>query len=308
MIKYIQEAPILRLQMPYSDKPGEYFSFRLRQELQAEPGLYRASEKILILSNIEGDFWAFQRLLVKNGVIDNRHHWTFDNGHLVIVGNCFDRFGYAVECLWLVYSLEEKAKRAGGHVHFILGDYEILNLDGEWRYSHPRYATSAGGRAVVTALYDGNYTLWHWLRTKNVIEKIGDVLIMNKVVFLNIDLPSYSIAEINQVVRLYSTVAVNELKTPLFRNIFDNIEFFLESKGRLQDISSEKVSMAIAHWNTDVIVAGYGLILTDSTSLSRQVISISDKDEGLLGILIKKKRYYRVDINGNRERIYPFVK
>ncbi len=43
------------------------------------------------------------------------------------------------ECLWLIYSLEEKAKAAGGYVHFILGNHEIMNMQGDFRYVQDKY-------------------------------------------------------------------------------------------------------------------------------------------------------------------------
>ena len=43
------------------------------------------------------------------------------------------------EVLWLIYSLEEKAKAAGGYVHYILGNHEIMNMSNDLRYVQNRY-------------------------------------------------------------------------------------------------------------------------------------------------------------------------
>ncbi len=48
----------------------------------------------------------------------------------MFAGDMFDRGDQVTECLWLVYALEETAKAAGGYVHFILGNHELMNLQG----------------------------------------------------------------------------------------------------------------------------------------------------------------------------------
>ncbi len=55
----------------------------------------------------------------------------------------FDRGEQVTECLWLIYSLEEKAKAVGGYVHFVLGNHEIMNLQGDFRYVQEKYKITA---------------------------------------------------------------------------------------------------------------------------------------------------------------------
>ncbi len=45
----------------------------------------------------------------------------------------FDRGEQVTECLWRIYSLEKKAKSAGGYVHFIL-EITVMNLQGDHLY------------------------------------------------------------------------------------------------------------------------------------------------------------------------------
>src|SRR5262249_9711329 len=106
-------------------------NFTLQKQAGIPPSSYPAAARILVLSDIEGNFTPFRKLLQASKVIDGNFNWTFGNGHLVFGGNMFDRGQQVTECLWLIYSLEEKAKAAGGMVHFILGNHEIMNLSGE---------------------------------------------------------------------------------------------------------------------------------------------------------------------------------
>jgi hypothetical protein len=129
--------------MPGIDKPGKHFSLKLKPSLYNEPSDFENPDKILAISDIEGNFLALIEILFSNKVIDKYLNWTFGDSHLVIAGDCFDRGEQVVECLWLIYALEDKARRKGGYVHFILGNHEIMNLNGDWRYIHPKYAQSS---------------------------------------------------------------------------------------------------------------------------------------------------------------------
>ena len=92
-----------------------------------------------MISDIEGNFGAFRKLLQGNRVIDENFNWTYGKDHLVLVGDFVDRSTMVTEVLWLIYSLEEKAKAAGGYVHYILGNHEIMNMSDELDYVQERY-------------------------------------------------------------------------------------------------------------------------------------------------------------------------
>src|SRR5688500_11884892 len=121
------------------DSTGGAFSFKLQDKLENEKNQYGNVSKQFALSDIEGNFPAFKKLLLAGGVIDASYNWTFGDGHLVLTGDFFDRGQQVTEVLWLIYSLEEKARKAGGYVHFVLGNHELMNLSGDLRYVHPRY-------------------------------------------------------------------------------------------------------------------------------------------------------------------------
>src|SRR6187399_3480408 len=160
-----------------TDIPGKTFAVQLKQKLSEEKSEYKGIKKMLVISDIEGNFGAFRKLLQGNGVIDENFNWTFGKDHLVLVGDFVDRGTMVTEVLWLIYSLEEKAKAAGGYIHYILGNHEIMNMGGDLRYLQSKYRESATLlNTPYTALVGENSELGRWLRTKNVIEKVGDIL------------------------------------------------------------------------------------------------------------------------------------
>ena len=116
----------------------DQFYFRLQDEFLSTPDTASASH-IMAVSDIEGNFNAFSGLLQANKVIDGRFRWTFGNGHLVLLGDFVDRGEQVTQCLWLIYKLEQEAAKQGGRVHYLLGNHEAMNLQGNAGYVAPKY-------------------------------------------------------------------------------------------------------------------------------------------------------------------------
>ncbi|RTQ52537.1 hypothetical protein EJV47_05870 [Hymenobacter gummosus] len=151
-----------------------------RHAFGPEPAEYPAADKMLVVSDIEGNFKGLQLLLQGSGVINQQARWTFGQGHLVFVGDMFDRGLQVTECLWLLYKLEAEAAQAGGKVHFLLGNHEVMNLTGHYRYLRRKYRVNADSlRVPYEQWYTADTELGRWLRTKNVVERIGPTLFVH---------------------------------------------------------------------------------------------------------------------------------
>ena len=117
------------------DKGKSLFNVKLKNKISPPPSKYNSSsEKIFVVSDIEGNFSFFERLLKSNRIIDDNFNWIFGKNHLVLLGDYFDRGTQVFESLWLIYKLEDDAEKQGGKVHFILGNHDIMNLEGDYRY------------------------------------------------------------------------------------------------------------------------------------------------------------------------------
>jgi predicted phosphatase len=165
----------LVVEVKFFDAPEKDFIVKLKPTIEIEKSVWAQPEKILFLSDIEGEFDALRNLLLANNVISNKYEWIFGKGHLVICGDLFDRGKDVPAVLWLLYKLEQDAKAKGGYVHTILGNHDMMNLAGDLRYVDKKYMKSAEVMGVdYMDLYDENTELGKWLRSKNLVEKIGD--------------------------------------------------------------------------------------------------------------------------------------
>jgi hypothetical protein len=296
----------ISLAVPSSRELDRHITLPLKKSLCNELSEYKLPSRILAISDIEGNFLAFRRLLIKNKVINNKYKWTFEDGHVVIAGDCFDRGEQVIECLWLIYSLEEKAKMEGGHIHFILGNHEIMNMNGDWRYVHPKYAENAKSNKLPVVLYGGNSELWNWLRTKNIMEKIGNILFVHGGIseeLLKLDLP---IATINNRIRPFYTRANESFTDPLLNIVYNSSNSPFWYRGYYQsEIREELIDATIAHFGVNVIVTGHTITEKIKPHFGGKVINIdTDHASGNSEVLlIKKNHFYRIDREGKRERI-----
>ena len=170
-------------QVDNEDKDNFYFS--LQKETVIDSSYYNMPSKIIAISDMEGNFNGFYSFLLSNKIIDNQYNWTFDDGHLVLLGDFMDKGKNVTQILWLIYKLEQEALKFGGKVHFILGNHEIMNINSELTHTDQKYCAIAQRYAnkknkdVAYRELIKNNILIDWLITKNIATVIGSFLFVH---------------------------------------------------------------------------------------------------------------------------------
>ena len=146
-----------------------------------DSNLFENVSRIFTVSDIHGEYDYFKDILINAGVIDEFLHWSWGDGHLVVLGDIFDRGSRVTECLWLVYQLQQEALAAGGVVHFVLGNHELMVLRGDNRYVNERYLDGIVKKTRIKYedLYGPDMALGRWLRVQPTVIKINDLLFVH---------------------------------------------------------------------------------------------------------------------------------
>ena len=298
----------ITLQVP-TDEPGKFFPVKLKSSLQAEKTEHSDIAKMFIVSDIEGNFAAFRKLLQAGNVIDTGYRWTFGNGHLVLTGDFVDRGTQVNEVLWLIYSLEDQAKAAGGYVHYVLGNHEIMNMSGDLRYVHPRYLESAGILNVgFTDLYGSNAELGRWLRTKNVMEKIGDILFIHGGVSAPVNMMDLGTHRLNKMVRPHYDDSLMNYKSAELEILYSDLGPFWYRGYYSGNPSSHArtVDSTLRIYKVNKIATGHTVVAdTISVLLGGKLINtdVHHLKGHTEGLFIENNQYFRVLPTGERKRM-----
>lgn len=121
-----------------------FLSIALPSHSVAEDWRWSGVERIVAITDVHGAFDAMSATLEKAGVINGDLGWSGGATHLVITGDILDRGPDSRKVMDLLMRLEGEAVDAGGRVHLLLGNHEIMNLIGDLRYvSKEEYAAFA---------------------------------------------------------------------------------------------------------------------------------------------------------------------
>ncbi len=96
-----------------------------------------APARIVVVGDVHGDYATFVTVLQQAGVIDGRRRWKGGTAVLVQTGDVPDRGPQSRKVMDLLIDLEKQAKKAGGQVHALLGNHEVMNMLGDVRYVTP---------------------------------------------------------------------------------------------------------------------------------------------------------------------------
>ena len=292
------------------------FEFTINTQIEIPLSVYDDGQPILALSDIESGYRTFRDFLITNKVIDAQLNWTFEKGHLVLVGDFMDRGYSTTQVLWFIYKLEQEAKKYGGKVHFILGNHELYNLQGKYESASPKYygVASILGKQHHD-LYGTNSFLGKWLSSKNTIERINGILFTHGGIHPDITNYRTTLQEINQINRA-------NYRKPYFPKPEKCLEQLLRSsktgicwyRGYFRDdLEQEEVEKGINMFDAKAVVVGHTIQWHVNKHYNGKVIAIDVKhpkdynqnwpNKKSEGLLIINDTYSRLLANGNSKEL-----
>lgn len=282
------------------------FIVKLKDKLISPAAVSTGAEHTVVLSDIEGEFEPFRNLLLAAKVIDHKYNWMFGNGNLVIAGDLFDRGKQVSQFLWLLYKLEDEASSKGGAVHVILGNHDIMNLDGNFGYVQAVYNTNAQlMRQDYSDLYANHTELGRWLRSKNIIEQIGDLLVMHAGMSKEILQKQQAVQEIDDACRPFYDMWTENTPFAVQPLLGDNGIFWYRGYFLNPLAPVSLVDSTLDFYRVKKIVVGHDIIDHVAALYNGKVIGV-DVDEHTYtheALLIDKGKYYRMDDKGNKTEL-----
>ncbi|MBE9509233.1 MAG: ankyrin repeat domain-containing protein [Bacteroidetes bacterium] len=293
---------------------GDTNSYELFIKKPDRDNIFRNVDRVFAMGDIHGGYYELIELLKNNDIIDENLKWNWGKGHLVFLGDLFDRGDYVTECLWLIYRLEHEAIKAGGKVHMLLGNHELMIIDGITNDVSRKYEyLSQYLEFNLEQFYGNDFEIGKWLRSKKTIVKINNNLFVHGGIspeFLNTGI---NIRNLNNLVYRY-------LNNELDSTEITDVELILGDKGPFwyrgyfgnwngyKQITEESVDKTLEFFNVSRIIVGHTNV-NKIKGLYHGKIYATDipyylSDEVVLqGLLIEGETFYRVYPDGKRIKL-----
>lgn len=297
---------------------GGKHRFRVQLHPIARPQWkYEQPEKVFVMSDPHGDLDCFVNLLQVNNVIDRKYHWTFGSNQLVIIGDVFDRGDDVLPIFWLIYQLEEEARRAGGNVAFLLGNHETLVLMNDLRYVTDKYISLADKLGVkYGSLFRPASELGRWLCTRNTMQQTGPYLFVHAGIsraFLEQD---FNIPEVNELVSrgLYKKKSERKSLSSQIYFLFGNqgplwYRGMVRKDAKYHPLASDTLNLILQKYAARRVIVGHTIFDSVTTFYGGRVIGVNvDNEENRearrsRGVLITADGIYTVGDEGVMRRL-----
>jgi hypothetical protein len=305
--------------LPAGFKRGEKFSRSGEYQFYAE--------KIAAISDIHGSYNHFTSILKSNKIIDDSLNWNWGNGHLVIVGDVFDKGPGVTESLWLIKKLEIQSAEKGGKVHLLLGNHESYILRGNSSFIDVKYREICNRLFICyDQLYGPDTYIGKWLRSKMTMVKINENLFVHGGISDKIIEDRLTISNINRCMFRYinSSHFINS-----GAGFIDTIKDLTSSSGPLEyrgyfnanlinrgsssRYSIHKIDSVLTLLKVNHIIVGHTIVKNIIGLFNNNIIAIDksfpendiikENSDGQI-LLIEDTRYYRADIKGNKELLF----
>lgn len=233
-----------------------------------EDGIFPPHHKIIAIGDIHGDLQGFKNCLIKAKIIDKGDNWIAKDTYVVQVGDQIDgrtRIGQwksdkEEDLIFFIQDLDERAKRHGGRVLSLIGNHEMMNIQGNFSYASDSGVKMFGGINNRKALFTKGGLMTTLLqRTRFAVIKIGDWLFVHGGVLPRIS-ENYSIPYVNKLFRKFCKKEgiTDEKEMKDFKNIFDRNDGILYYRGYSDDKPNKYFAKkALENWNCKHMVIGH---------------------------------------------------
>lgn len=271
-----------------------------------EKAVFKNVDKIAAISDFHGQFDLGVEIMKNNKIIDEDLNWDFGEGHLVIVGDIFDRGDQVNELLWLVYKLEDQAEKQGGKVHFVMGNHEYMILNKDFRYINEKYETVAELLDLeYDELYSNKTVLGRWLRSKPMILKINDILYVHGGFAEDfLDKVDFDIEAINDRMSKAIDRSKTEMKETDFYKTYFRTPAPIWYRGYFQDtLEAQEITTILKKTEAERIIVGHTSHDKIVNLYDNRIFGVdSDIKKGKDGelLLILRGKFYRGTREGER--------
>lgn len=301
---FAEIAEKFKLQFSYNDLKNSYIQSKDYSQV------FTDIDSIAVITDIHGEYKAYISLLRACGIIDKDLNWSFGKGHFVVLGDIFDRGDKVTETLWHLFGLVRQAEAAGGKVHVMIGNHEIMVLAKDLRYINKKYQkVETVCKTDYNELYSENSVLGKWIRSLPVVITINDILFVHGGMSIELLEKDLDISQINHI---YSNKIIGKEYNP---DIEDKAQLFLDGvngpvwyRGYFNDptFCESRLDSILDFYKKEHIVVGHTVIDEITPLFNNKIFGV---DAGMMIekpgelLIYKEGTFYRGTKKGKREKL-----
>ena len=291
------------------------------------------AERIVAIGDVHGAYDRFVEILRTSGMVDARLRWAGGRAHLVQLGDVVDRGPDSRKTIDLLERLQREARSAGGAVHPLLGNHEVMRMLGDLRYVVPAeyeaFVTPDSERArsdfvnqaqpplreqllkdtplgfaEMRAAFGRNGRYGKWLRTLDTVVQINGVLFVHG--GISPEVAAMSCDAINAAVRLELNEDLEKTRNAPLESLAARESGPLWYRGLAQDSDAFASSLdeILAEQNVRAIVIGHS-VTPDGRIRTRFDGKVIQLDTGMQPAYVQGGRASALEIrNGVVAAIY----
>ncbi len=290
-----------------------------------QPSVFTAVDSVFVVGDIHGKYNNLVSILQQGKVIDASLDWIAGRGHLVIMGDVFDRGHDVIKSLWFLYRLERQARESGGELTLLLGNHEVMIFTGDTRYVTNKELLIARYHQVDYAeMFDiHNSVLGNWLAQQLGLLKIDDLLFahggitfpyakidveaFNKILFTYLHDENFSI---------YMNRAMENPERCFSSSLPDMFRFFFDPRSvfwyrdfvRSDDVQAD-LDLVLDRYQVRHLIVGHSRVSQIQTFYDNKVIAVdmlNSASEMLIAIRtpMKSNTFYRLTLDGKKQKLF----
>lgn len=310
----VTESKLLKIdKSPYAFKglDGDTSTYVIYKEKEKPPSSYNGVKKILAIGDVHGGYDSLVHFLKIHKVINGQLNWAWGDGHLVFMGDIFDRGEKVTETLWLIYKLENQAARQGGMVHYILGNHELLIMEDHINDVAEKYNYMTNYLNIFYSdFYAKDTEFGRWLRTKNIAIKIDDKLFVHGGISPALLKMDIGLEEMNRLVSNFLTSSVDSSELEKVKFLLGEMGPFWyrgyiakgDSYHRIKESELEKV---LQYYDVSRVIIGHTNV-SEIKSLYHKKVLATDIPFYLprftfQALMIEDDDYFLLDSDGSKK-------
>jgi 3',5'-cyclic AMP phosphodiesterase CpdA len=133
-----------------------------------------APKRLVAIGDLHADPPAAIAALKLAGLTDADGKWTGGDAWLVQTGDITDRGPDSKGVIDLLKRLGDEARAAGGEVVPLIGNHEVMNVMGDWRYVSEGDLAGYGGEADRKAAFALTGEEGRWISERDAVAWVGD--------------------------------------------------------------------------------------------------------------------------------------